>query len=71
MTPPNASGGAPPTAGNQRTVGGLLLAVAVVLVVSSVAWFGNHQAGVGIGQILVALILGAVGVFLFRQSRMP
>jgi hypothetical protein len=48
-----------------------LLALAVVLVVSSVAWFGNHQAGVGIAQILVALILGAVGVFFFRQSRTP
>jgi hypothetical protein len=71
MTPPNATGGAPPTAGNQRAVGGLLLALAVVLVVSSVAWFGNHQAGVGIAQILVALILGAVGVFFFRQSRTP
>lgn len=71
MTPPNATGGAPPTAGNQRLVGGLLLAVAVVLFVSSVAWFGNDQAGVGIGQVLVGLILAAVGVFLFRQSRRP
>jgi hypothetical protein len=71
MTPPNATGGAPPTAGNQRAVGGLLLGVAVVLLVSSVAWFGNDQAGVGIGQILVAVILGAVGVFLFVQSRRP
>lgn len=71
MTPPNASGGAPPTAGNQRTVGGLLLGIAVILLVSSVAWFGNDQAGVGIGQILVAVILGAVGVFLFVQSRRP
>lgn len=71
MTPPNATGGAPPTAGNQRTVGSLLLGIAVILLVSSVAWFGNGQAGVGIGQILVAVILGAVGVFLFWQSRRP
>jgi lipopolysaccharide export LptBFGC system permease protein LptF len=71
MAPPNATGGAPPTPGNQRAVGGLVLLVAVVLLVSSVAWFSNHQAGVAIGQILVALILGAVGVFFFRQSRMP
>ena len=71
MTPPNATGGAPPTAGNQRTVGSLLLAIAVILLVSSVAWFGNGQAGVGIGQILVAVVLGAVGVFLFWQSQRP
>ena len=51
MTPPNATGGAPPTAGNQRTVGSLLLGIAVILLVSSVAWFGNGQAGVGLAQI--------------------
>lgn len=68
MTPPNATGGAPPTAGNQRTVGGLLLGIALVLIVSSVAWFGNGQGWVGIGQILVAVILAAVGGFLFKQS---
>ncbi len=71
MTPPNSTGGAPPTAGNQRTVGGLLLGIALVLIVSSVAWFGNGQAWVGIAQIVVAVILAAVGGFLFKQSTTP
>jgi hypothetical protein len=52
-------------------VGTLLLAVAVVLLVSSVAWFGNGQGWVGVAQIVVAGILGAVGVFFFWQSRRP
>jgi uncharacterized transporter YbjL len=50
-------------------VGLLVLGVAVVLLLSSVTWFGSDRAGVGIGQLVVGLVLAGVGGFLYRQSR--
>ena len=38
-----------------------LLGVAVVLLVSSVTWFGTGQRGVGIGQVVLGLVLAGVG----------
>jgi hypothetical protein len=53
----------------ERLVGLLVLGVAVVLLVSSVTWFGSDRAGVGIGQLVLGLVLAVVGGFLVRRSR--
>ena len=52
----------------QRLVGLLVLGVAVVLVVSSVTWFAGDQTVVGIAQLAVGLLDGAVGAGLLRRS---
>jgi hypothetical protein len=52
----------------ERLIGLLALGVAVVLLVSSVTWFGTGQAGVGAGQVFLAVVLAAVGVVLYRRS---
>jgi hypothetical protein len=52
----------------ERLVGLLVLGVAVVLLVSSVSWFGSGQAGVGIGQLVLGVVLAAVGGFLYRRA---
>lgn len=51
-----------------RLVGLFVLGVAVVLLVSSVTWFGSDQAGVGIAQLVVGLVVAGVGAFLVRRS---
>ena len=53
----------------ERLIGLLVLGVAVVLLVSSVSWFASDQAGVGVGQLVLAVVLAAVGGFLLRRSR--
>jgi hypothetical protein len=53
----------------ERLVGLLLLGVAVVLLVSSVTWFGTGQQGVGIGQVALGVVLAAVGALLYRRSQ--
>ena len=53
----------------ERLVGLLVLGIAVVLLVSSVTWFGSNRAGVGIGQVVLGAVLAAVGVFLVRRAR--
>jgi len=60
--------GRPPTR-PERLVGLLVLAVAVVLLLSSVSWFSSDRAGVGIGQLVLALLLAAVGGFLLRRAQ--
>ena len=65
MTPPEP--GSPP-ARRERLVGLLVLGVAVVLLLSSVTWFGSDRSGVGIGQLVLALVLAGVGGFLVRRS---
>jgi len=52
----------------ERLVGLLVLGVALVLLVSSVTWFASDQAGVGIGQLLLGVVLAAVGGVLVRRS---
>ena len=52
----------------ERLVGLLVLGVAVVLLVSSVTWFGTGQQAVGIGQIALGVVLAAVGAVLVRRS---
>ena len=56
-------------AARERLVGLLVLGVAVVLLLSSVTWFGSDRAGVGIGQLVLGVVLAAVGGFLVRRAR--
>ncbi len=60
--------GAPRDVRRERLVALLLLGVAVVLLVSSVTWFGTGQTGVGIGQLFFGVVLAAVGGFLYRRA---
>ncbi|MGY1803329.1 hypothetical protein ACI78T_08610 [Blastococcus sp. SYSU D00922] len=52
----------------ERLVGLLVLGVALVLLVSSVTWFASDQALVGVGQLVLGVVLAAVGAFLVRRS---
>lgn len=53
----------------ERLIGLLVLGVAVVLLVSSVTWFGTGQTVVGVGQLVLAVVLLGVGGFLYRRSQ--
>jgi hypothetical protein len=55
----------------QRLIGLLVLGIAVVLLVSSPTWFASDQAGVGIGQLLLGVVVAAVGGFLVRRAGRP
>jgi hypothetical protein len=52
----------------ERLVGLLVLGVALVLLVSTPTWFASDQIGVGVGQLVLAVVLAAVGGFLVRRS---
>lgn len=52
----------------ERLVGLLLLGIAVVLLVSSVTWFGTGQQVVGIGQLFLGAVLAVVGGLLYRRA---
>jgi len=65
MTSPPAD----PRARRERLVGLLLLGIAVVLLLSSVTWFGSDRGGVGIGQVVLGVALAGVGAFLVRRTR--
>lgn len=58
---------APPS--RDRLVGLLVLGVAAVLLVSSPTWFASGQGGVGVAQLVVALVLAGAGMWLVRRSR--
>jgi len=66
MTSPAPSS---PSARRERLVGLLVLGIAAVLLVSSVSWFGSDRAGVGIGQVVLALVLAGIGGYLVRRAR--
>ena len=51
-----------------RLVGLFVLGIAVVLLVSSVTWFGSDQTGVGIAQLVCGLVVAGVGGFLVRRA---
>jgi hypothetical protein len=52
----------------ERLIGLLVLGVALVLLVSSVTWFGTGQTLVGGSQVVLGIVLAAVGGFLVRRS---
>ena len=52
----------------ERLVGLLVLGVALVLLVSSPTWFAGDQVGVGVAQLLLGVVLAAVGGLLIRRS---
>jgi hypothetical protein len=52
----------------ERLIGMLLLGVAVVLLVSSVTWFGTGQQLVGIGQLFLGAVLAVIGGLLYRRA---
>ena len=56
-------------AGRERLIGLLVLGVALVLLVSSVTWFGTGQTVVGVGQLVLGAGLAVVGVVLYRRSQ--
>jgi uncharacterized transporter YbjL len=53
----------------ERLIALLVLGVAVVLLVSSVTWFGTGQEGVGFGQLFLGLVLAGIGAVLHRRSQ--
>ena len=57
-----------PHAGRERPVGLLVLGIAAVLLVSSPTWFAGDRVVVGVAQLVVAVVLAAVGAFLVRRS---
>jgi hypothetical protein len=52
----------------ERLIALLVLGVAVVLLVSSVTWFGTGQQGVGVGQVVLGLVLAGTGGWLYRRA---
>jgi hypothetical protein len=58
-----------PRARRERLAGLLMLGIAVVLLVSSVTWFANGRSVVGVGQLVLGLVMAAVGGFLSRRGR--
>ncbi|MCZ2805846.1 hypothetical protein O2W18_12085 [Modestobacter sp. VKM Ac-2983] len=58
-----------PRAPRQRLIGLFLLGVAAVLLVSSVTWFGSDRSGIGIAQVVVGLVLAAVGGLVVRRAQ--
>lgn len=52
----------------ERQIALFVLGVAVVLLVSSVTWFGSDRAGWGIAQVVVGVVVAGVGGFLLRRA---
>jgi Na+/phosphate symporter len=55
----------------ERLVALLVLGVALVLLVSSVSWFGTGRTGVGLGQLFLGVVLAVVGGLLYRRASRP
>lgn len=55
----------------ERLVGLLVLGIAVVLLVSSVTWFGTGRQVVGVGQVFLGAVLAVVGGLLYRRATRP
>jgi hypothetical protein len=52
----------------ERLVALFVLGVALVLLVSSVTWFGTGQVGVGVGQLVLGAVLAVLGGLLYRRA---
>ena len=52
----------------ERLIALLVVGVALVLLVSSVTWFGTGQTLVGVGQLVLAVVLAVAGAVLYRRS---
>ncbi len=59
----------PRDTGRERLIGLLVVGVAVVLLVSSVTWFGTGQTLVGVLQLVLGVVLAVVGGVLLRRAR--
>lgn len=57
-----------PEQDRERLVGLFVLGVAVVLLLSSVTWFGSDRVGWGIAQVALAVVVGVVGGVLHRRA---
>jgi hypothetical protein len=57
--------------GRERLFALLALGVALVLLVSSVTWFGTGQTLVGVAQVALGVLLAVAGAVLHRRSRRP
>jgi hypothetical protein len=64
MTSPDSSR----AARRERLTALLVLGVAFVLLVSSPTWFAGDRVGVGVGQLVLAVALAAVGGLLYRRA---
>lgn len=53
----------------ERLVALLVAGVAVVLLVSSPTWFASGRTGVGVAQLFLGAVLGAVAAFLYRRAQ--
>jgi Na+/phosphate symporter len=53
----------------ERLIALLVVGVALVLLVSSVTWFGTGQTIVGVGQLVLAVVLAVAGAVLYRRSQ--
>lgn len=65
----DGSAPAPRDPARERLYGLLALGIAVVLLVSSVTWFGTGQTLVGVGQLVLAAVLAVVGITFYRRSQ--
>jgi hypothetical protein len=65
---PDSSPRRSPEQDRARLIALFVVGVAVVLLLSSVTWFGSDRAGVGLAQVAVGVVLGAVGGVLFRRA---
>ena len=68
MASPDPGAPASRDARRERLIALLVLGIAVVLLVSSVTWFGTGQQGVGIGQVGIGLALAGLGGWLYRRA---
>jgi hypothetical protein len=68
MSAPDTGPAGSRNARRERLIALLVLGVALVLLVSSVTWFGTGQAGVGVGQVFLGVVLAAAGGLLYRRS---
>ena len=69
MSAPDPTGS--PHVRRERLLALLDLGVALVLLVSSVTWFSTGRTGWGVGQVVLGVVLAAVGGLLYRRSSRP